>query len=83
LILGKPLQASPAKLVFGRDAIMNTKFGTNWRLNKKTKQKNQSNCIEKKKKNDSIISIKLMIVRLVKANQVLQSFGKPYEIDHM
>jgi hypothetical protein len=26
------LQATPAQLVFGRDAIMNTKFTANWEL---------------------------------------------------
>lgn len=33
------LQATPAQLVFGRDAIMNTKFEANWHLIKTNKQK--------------------------------------------
>jgi len=32
------LQATPARLVFGRDAILNTKFEANWRLIKQRKQ---------------------------------------------
>jgi hypothetical protein len=33
------LQATPLQLVFGRDAIMNTKFEDNWHLIKNNKQK--------------------------------------------
>jgi transposase InsO family protein len=33
------LQATPAQLVFGRDAIMNTKFTANWELIRKRKQR--------------------------------------------
>jgi hypothetical protein len=32
------LQATPTQLVFGRDAIMNTKFTVNWELIRKRKQ---------------------------------------------
>ena len=33
------LQATPAQLVFGRDAILNTKFTANWELIHKRKQR--------------------------------------------
>ena len=33
------LQATPAQLVFGRDAILNTQFEANWKLIKERKQK--------------------------------------------
>ena len=33
------LQATPAQLVFGRDAILNTKFDANWNLIRERKQK--------------------------------------------
>ena len=33
------LQATPAQLVFGRDAILNTQFEANWKYIKERKQK--------------------------------------------
>jgi hypothetical protein len=33
------LQATLAQLVFGRDAVLNTKFETDWKLMKERKQK--------------------------------------------
>ncbi len=46
------LQATPAQLVFGRDAILNTKFTANWELIRKRKQHliNQNNQQENSKR---------------------------------
>jgi hypothetical protein len=42
------LQATPAQLVFGRDAIMNTKFTANWELIHKQKNVSLTKTIRKK-----------------------------------
>ena len=46
------LQATPAQLVFGRDAILNTQFEANWKYIKERKQKliEQNNRRENKKR---------------------------------
>ncbi len=46
------LKATPMQLVFGRDAILNTKFEANWKLIKQNKQKRiqQNNANENKKR---------------------------------
>ena len=46
------LQATPMQLVFGRDAILNTKFEANWKLIKERKQKliQQNNLKENNKR---------------------------------
>ena len=46
------LQASPAQLVFGRDAILNTKFVADWHLIRKRKQRliNENNRRENSKR---------------------------------
>jgi protein associated with RNAse G/E len=45
-------QATPAQLVFGRDAILNTKFDANWKLIRERKQRaiNKNNHKENEKR---------------------------------
>ena len=58
------LQATPAQLVFGRDAILNTKFEANWNLIRERKQKiikennkreNAKRVSHKYKRNDKVL----------------------------
>jgi hypothetical protein len=79
------LQATPAQLVFGRDAIMNTKFEANWHLIKNNKQKliqinnkkeNNKRLYHEYKVNDRVLS---------ESKPSLAKFGQaiwdgPYEI---
>jgi hypothetical protein len=79
------LQATPAQLVFGRDAIMNTKFEANWHLIKNNKQKliqinnkkeNNRRLFHEYKVNDRVLS---------ESKPSLAKFGQaiwdgPYEI---
>ena len=53
------LQATPAQLVFGRDAILNVKFEADWNLIKQRKQTLINKTIKMKTSPERIMHIKL------------------------
>ena len=80
----KTLQATPAQLVFGRDAILNTKFEANWQMIKQRKQQiiHKNNLRENNKRIEHKYSIG---DKVLYQNKTLSKFDEnpwkgPYEI---
>ena len=78
------LKATPAQLIFGRDAILNTKFEANWQMIRQQKQTriNQNNTAEnaKRKPYDYSIGQKVMVLQDPSRKFGTNAYNGPYEI---
>ena len=81
------LQASPSQLVFGRDAILNTKFEANWKLIKERKQRiiNENNRKENAKRHEHTYSAndKVWYYVPTKSKYGEPQYKGPYKILHV
>ena len=78
------LRATPAQLIFGRDAILNTKFEANWQMIRKQKQTriNKNNTAENAKRKPYTYSIgqKVMILQDPSRKFGTNAYTGPYQI---
>ena len=78
------MQATPTQLVFGRDAILNTKFEANWRLIKERKQKriqtNNEQENSKRKPYTYVVGDKVLIKEESNTKYGNNPYDGPYEI---
>lgn len=81
------LKATPAQLIFGRDAILNTKFEANWQMIRHQKQRriNKNNKAEndKRKPYEYSIGQKVMILQDPSRKFGTNAYKGPYEITHI
>lgn len=78
------LKATPAQLIFGRDAILNTRFEANWQLIRQQKQKriNKNNTAENAKRKPYTYTIgqKIMILQDPSRKFGTNAYKGPYTI---
>lgn len=78
------LKATPSQLIFGRDAILNTKFEANWQMIRQQKQKriNKNNIAENAKRKPYTYSLgqRVMILQDSSRKFGTNAYKGPYEI---
>ena len=80
-------QATPSQLVFGRDAILNTRFKANWRLIKERKQHRilKNNIAENKSRKEYRYRVgqKVMVRNEQSRKFGVSPYSGPYEVVHI
>jgi len=81
------LKATPAQLIFGRDAILNTKFEANWQMIRQQKQRriNKNNIAEnaKRKPYKYTVGQKVMVLQDPSRKFGTTAYKGPYEITYV
>ena len=81
------LQATPAQLVFGRDAILNTTFEANWKLIKERKQavihKNNQAENKKRKIHEYQVGDQILCKNLTPNKYGQQEYQGPFTLSHV